>query len=166
MGTGLSIRLAEEKDLDEIMKIFAGARKYMEENGNPGQWVNGYPSVELIRHDLNGKCLYVCQSEEGIEGVFVFIIGVDPDYKSITGGCWKNDEPYGFMHRVASAGRRKGIASFCIDWCFKQCGNLRGDTHKDNKTMQHVFIKNGFEYCGTVYIRGNAPRMAYHKTEK
>lgn len=34
----MEIRHAEQKDYDRIMEIYAYARKYMEEHGNPKQW--------------------------------------------------------------------------------------------------------------------------------
>ena len=34
------IRRAKEEELDEIMEIYAGARKFMAKNGNPHQWAD------------------------------------------------------------------------------------------------------------------------------
>ena len=44
MDAEFHIRRAEEKDIDEVMSLYEHARKYKAENGNPGQWVNGYPA--------------------------------------------------------------------------------------------------------------------------
>ena len=141
MDAEFHIRRAEEKDIDEVMSLYEHARKYMAENGNPGQWVNGYPAREDIEKDLNRSALY----------------------RRIENGCWLNEKPYGFLHRIASAGRKKGVASFCVQWCLARCGNMRGDTHRDNKPMQRVFEKNGFKRCGTVYMEDGTPRIAYQK---
>ena len=54
------IRKAELVELDEIMKIFDIARQYMREKGNTNQWINGYPSRELITEDIEKGHLFVC----------------------------------------------------------------------------------------------------------
>ena len=87
----------------------------------------------------------------------------DKTYGQIFQGEWLNEKPYGTMHRMASSGIQKGVSSFCLDWCFQQCGNVRGDTHKDNDVMQNVFEKNGFKRCGIIYVENNTPRIAYQR---
>lgn len=159
----MKIRKALNKDRGEILTIYEQARKYMAESGNPNQWRGGYPSEADVDRDMEGGVLYVCESVEGVEAVFMFDVGEEPNYTVIHQGEWLNQEPYGYLHRVASAGRKKGMASYCIQWCFERCGNLRGDTHEDNKTMQRVFEKNGFERCGIVYMEDDTPRIAFQK---
>ena len=159
----MEIRKAKEEDLPGIMEIYGRARSFMAENGNRSQWGDTYPPRELVRQDIEqGRC-YVCESENGVEGVFYFSIGEDPTYLLIEEGEWKNEEPYGAIHRVASMGRIKGVAPRCIQWCQKQCPNLRIDTHEDNKVMQRVLEKNGFCRCGKIYAEDGTPRIAYQK---
>lgn len=161
------IRLAETSDLDDLMNIFSRARKFMQENGNPNQWINGYPSIELIKDEIEKKHCYVCQGENGeILGTFCFISGEDPTYNHIENGSWLNNDPYSVVHRLATSGKQKGIASVCFKWCFQQCDNIRVDTHKDNLVMQHVLEKNGFIRCGIIYTHNGTPRIAYQKTLK
>ena len=31
--------------------------------------------------------------------------------------------------------------------------NIRIDTHRDNKIMQHNILKQGFTYCGIIYLQ-------------
>lgn len=157
------VRKTERADINTVMQIYERARRYMIETGNPTQWREGYPPREMIEDDVERGISFVCVSEDGIEGVFVYFEGEDPTYLNIENGAWQNDLPYAVMHRMASAGRRKGIATFCLDWCFSKCHNLRVDTHKDNKTMQRVFEKNGFARCGIIYVADGTPRIAYHK---
>lgn len=163
MKTGLYIRRAEEKDIEEALSLYERARKFMAENGNPGQWVNGYPAREDVETDVNRGVLYICESLDGMEGVFMFDMGEEPNYQRIEQGYWLNDKPYGFLHRIASAGRKKGVASFCVQWCLARCDNMRGDTHQDNIPMQRVFEKNGFIRCGIVYMKDGTQRIAYQK---
>ena len=78
-----------------------------------------------------------------IAGVFYFNIGPDPTYHNIYEGAWINDEPYGVVHRIASGNRKKGVASFCLNWCLDKWPNIRIDTHRDNIVMQSFLNKMG-----------------------
>ena len=46
------IRLAKEKDLDNIQEIYVYARKFMAEHGNPTQWGQTRPTEETLRKDI------------------------------------------------------------------------------------------------------------------
>lgn len=74
-----------------------------------------------------------------------------------------NDSPYGVIHRITTLSERKGVASFCLDWCFKQCGNIRIDTHENNLPMIAVLKKNGYVQCGTIYLKNGDERLAFQK---
>ena len=161
----MQIRKTTKKDLNIVMEIYAHARSFMAENGNPTQWSGSYPSEDIILRDISVGASYVCVDDDSgeIEAVFMFDEYEDPTYAVIEDGAWPNDRPYGVLHRIASRGRKKGVASFCMQWCFEQCGNLRCDTHDDNKIMQHVMKKNGFVYCGRIYVEDGTPRVAFQK---
>lgn len=161
----MTIRLSHPEDLDAIMEIFACARRFMQEHGNPRQWINGYPSAELILGEINNGHSYVCEDENGeILGTFCFIPGEDPTYARIDDGQWLNDRPYYVIHRMATNGKQKGIADRCFAWCFNRCDNIRVDTHHDNIVMQNILKKHGFHRCGIIYTHNGTPRIAYQKT--
>lgn len=158
------IRKAKPEDLEIILQIYADARNFMAASGNPGQWVNGYPTRELLEEDLRRGQLYVYETEEGIEAVFVYFKGKEADYDGIRDGHWLNERPYGVLHRIAVAQQGKGIASICLNWCYEDCKNMRGDTHENNKSMQRLFEKNGFTKCGIVRIADGTDRIAYQRS--
>ena len=164
------IENARRSDLPEIREIYAQARAFMAENGNPGQWTGGYPTDEDILNDIELSQLYVARSSAGsrnIACVFVFFIGLDPSYFSIEDGAWLNDAEYGVIHRIATAkwAKGRGAAVFCINECFKHYGNIRIDTHNDNIPMQRLIEKCGFKRCGTVHMASDGtPRIAYQKS--
>ncbi len=156
------IRHATKEDLDEIMNIYAIAKAYMDKNGNPGQWINGYPKKELIESDIAKKVSYVCVEGDEVVAVFAFILGEDPTYNIIYDGAWLNDEDYGTIHRIASNGKVKNIFKICLDYCLTKVDNVRCDTHNDNITMQKLFEKTNFTKCGIIYVADGSQRIAYH----
>ena len=161
------IRKTRMEDFEQVMLIYERAAHYMAENGNPNQWPIGYPTRSMILEDINRGVSYVME-EEGIEAVFSYMEGPDPTYGRIDNGAWKSFGTYGTMHRLASAGKRRGIAGACFAWCAAQaashgCRSLRADTHADNKIMQHVLMQNGFAYCGIIYLANGEPRLAYER---
>ena len=48
----MEIIKANETHIPEILEIYAKARKFMKENGNPTQWEEGYPSREIVEKDI------------------------------------------------------------------------------------------------------------------
>lgn len=158
------IRPTELTDIPLVMGIYEYARNFMRANGNATQWVNGYPSEELIRQEIKDSHSFVCIGGQGeIIGTFCFILGDDPTYRQIFEGEWLNDEPYGVIHRMATNGKQKGVADACLDWCMEQSDNIRVDTHKDNLVMQHILEKRGFRRCGIIFVRDGTERIAYQR---
>ena len=41
--------------------------------------------------------------------------------------------------------------------------SIKIDTHEDNEAMRRSLIKNGFDYCGIIYLTDGNPRVAYEK---
>ena len=160
----MNIRLATIQDLSAIMDIYSHARAFMASHGNPTQWGNNYPSVEMVTDDILSKHVYVCEKQEQIVVVFYYAVENDATYHTIYQGNWLNDAPYGVVHRVASTGQIKGAASFCLQWAFSQCQNLKIDTHQDNFVMQNLLAKLGFTKCGTILTDDGSSRIAYQKT--
>ena len=158
-------RHAEKTDLPVILEIYARARKFMAENGNTVQWQNNRPSREQIEKDIEENNLYVYENNGAIQGVFAFLSGMDPTYQHID-GAWIEDTPYAAIHRVASAGKEKGVFTKIADYCKSQISHLRIDTHELNLPMQGAVEKNGFQKCGTIYLEDGSPRIAYEYVEK
>lgn len=161
----MEIRKTRPEELQQLMKLYENARGFMARSGNPTQWGNTYPAQSLIESDIASGCSYVCVEEGEIIATFFFREGEDSAYRRIIGGGWLNDRPYGVVHRITSSGKRKGAASFCLDWAFEQCGNLKIDTHRDNQIMRRLLEKKGFSQCGTIFTEDGSERIAFQKTE-
>ena len=167
----MKIRHTEEKDLARILAIYASARAFMKDHGNPNQWgPRNWPPEALLREDIAAGTSYVCvNADDTGVGTFFFTQGpdIEPTYRIITGGAWLDDSPYGVVHRIATDHSEKGIGAFCLDWAYEQCGHLRIDTHGDNYVMQRLLQKLGFVHCGTIYVSEDIyPRLAYEKSAK
>ena len=159
----MEIRKATLSDLPRLLEIFEKARTFMRANGNMEQWTGGYPSVEVLTADIESGFSHVCVDEGEIVATFFFAPGPDPTYAVIYEGAWTNDEPYHVVHRIAADGKRKGIASFCLQWCAAQDAHLRIDTHRDNFPMQKAVEKNGFAYRGIIHLLNGDERLAYER---
>ena len=157
------IRLAREGDLPRILEIYAAARSFMRANGNPNQWKDGYPAKETLLGDIAAEKLYVGEATGTPFGVFFLSEGPDPTYSRIDGEGWRSGTSYGVIHRIASDGTRKGFLHTAVEFARERFSHLRIDTHEDNKVMQHVLEKHGFQRTGIIYLEDGDPRIAYEK---
>ena len=156
----MNIRKAEISDLTQIISIYAYAREIMRTTGNETQWKNTYPTNDIISSDIENGYLRLLFDEDGIQGVFAFLPDGDPVYDRID-GAWINEKPYAAVHRVASAGKKRGILPLCMSYCFSLSDNIKIDTHENNKIMQHQLEKLGFILCGIVTLENGETRIAY-----
>ena len=156
----MKVRPAQTGDLDEILKIYAHARKFMAENGNPTQWGQHHPAQEILEEDIRLNRLYAVVRAGEVCGVFMFVIDSDPTYAYIE-GSWRSHSPYGVIHRIAGVGG--GVFAAALEYCSAQISHLRIDTHADNKPMQHVVEKAGFSKRGIIYVEDGTPRIAYDR---
>lgn len=159
------IRNALPRDFEEIQEIYAIARGFMKTAGNPTQWGDTFPPVDMVEEDIREGLNYVVELEGRLQAVFAMIPGEDPTYVHIE-GAWLNDAPYAAVHRVASRGEVKGLTGMILDWAMERYDNIRIDTHHDNKPMQRALEKAGFTPCGRIWIEDGTPRIAYHKEKR
>lgn len=163
----MEIRHTTEADVQRVMEIYAYARDFMAQHGNPRQWgATNWPPESLIHADIAKGKSYVLVHEGRIVGTFYFDWGqdIDPSYRNIQDGHWESDSPYGVVHRLAGDGSVKGIGQACLSWAAAQCSHLRVDTHGDNVVLQNMLKKLGFSYRGIIYVvEDNDPRLAYER---
>ena len=157
------IRKAIESDLLEIKGIVAKARELMTALGNVNQWVDGYPSNEVLLSDIRNGNAYLLLRENKAVAYFTMVDGPDPTYNLITKGSWLNDNSYGVLHRIASNGEVKGVFKEILLYASEHYSNIRIDTHHDNKIMQRLLEQNEFVYCGVIFLADGSPRLAYQR---
>lgn len=159
----MHIRTATMDDLDAIEAIYAHARRFMAESGNPTQWGATHPPRAMLLQDIALGQLYLAEEAGQPCGVFAFILGDDPTYAIIEQGSWLSDAPYGVIHRIASNGNVHGLLRHAVDFCAAKTAHLRIDTHADNAIMQRQIIKCGFTRCGIIRVRDGSPRIAFER---
>lgn len=157
------IRKAIESDLLEIKSIVDKARELMKSSGNVNQWVDGYPSNEVLLSDIRNGNAYLLLRENKAVAYFTMVDGPDPTYNLITKGSWLNDNSYGVLHRIASNGEVKGVFKEILLYASEHYSNIRIDTHHDNKIMQRLLEQNEFVYCGIIFLADGSPRLAYQR---
>jgi GNAT superfamily N-acetyltransferase len=165
----MQFRKAVEPDLPGIMNIIRQAQAYMKKSGID-QWQNGYPNEETILDDINKGYSYVLAEGHSILGTVAVIFGIEKTYNRIYEGQWLNAGSYATVHRIAVSSEHKGsglagaimkyIESICLS---KDVHSIKVDTHEDNKSMQNCLHKNGFQYCGVIYLEDGSKRIAYEK---
>lgn len=160
------IRKSTLEDLSRMLEIYARAREFMKNTGNPNQW-RVYPQSQLLLEDIRQGRSYVAEKDGRVFGTFVFAEGSDPTYSYIE-GKWLNDRPYGTIHRIAGDGTVKGLLDLAVRYALSKVNDVRLDTHSDNRVMQRAAEKLGFVKCGIIYVTDDmgerSPRFAYHKT--
>lgn len=163
-GAALAVRPAAWADLAEILAVYAQARAFMRANGNASQWRDSHPPRALVEQDIAEGTEFVLVSGGGrVEGVFALLDGEDPAYARIEDGAWLSDAPYCAIHRIASAGRVRGVLRACVAWSARRCAHLRADTHADNAPMLRLLPALGFVRCGVVRVADGSPRIAFER---
>lgn len=157
----ITLRQTRVSDMPRLQQIFASARNFMRGSGNPNQWSDDYPSVELLQSDIESGDSYVVIYQGRVVATFVLRGGIDPTYNVIYGGAWLNDMPYGTIHRIASGGELKGVFAIAMSFAEQMYTSIRIDTHRDNRVMQHILEQNGFTYCGVIHCWNGDERLAF-----
>ncbi len=158
---------ARQEQIEEIMCLLKQAKARMHASGIP-QWSDTYPDRAIIHQDILGKTAYVYMQGEKSGGYFVLSFALEASYGDIQNGQWRNENPYGVIHRLALADGMVGqgigqkIFSFAKEQAVKRgIYDLRIDTHAKNIPMQKALQRAGFQYCGVVMLADGGIRNAY-----
>jgi RimJ/RimL family protein N-acetyltransferase len=166
----MEFRKAIESDVKRIVNIIKQAQEYFKEHGI-NQWQNNYPNLETIINDIGNKKGYVLLKSNNIVGTVAVSFDREKNYDSIYNGEWISNHKYAVIHRIAIEDSYKGlglssliiknIEKICLD---KDVHSIKVDTHKENVSMRRLLQKNGFQYCGIIYLEDKSERTAYEKT--
>lgn len=157
---------AKQEQTEEIMFLLEQAKKRMHAAGIP-QWDASYPDRLQIQRDILQETAYVYMRKEKIVGYFVLAFVAEASYANIRHGQWRNENPYGVIHRLAFGdGMGHGLAQEVFSFAEKEAvcrgiHDLRVDTHAKNIPMQRALQKAGFQYCGIIILDNGEIRNAY-----
>lgn len=167
----MRVREATYSDIDGIAALYDAARDYFRSAGID-QWLDGHPNADTAFAAIeDGICYVVLDDDGALAGTFVCDFSGEDAYRVIYDGEWLNDDEYAAVHNVAVAPemKGKGVAAEMFRFVERRCrengvSNARGDTHRDNISMQRALEKNGFVRCGTIKYLQYGERTAYQKS--
>lgn len=166
----MELRRAEKKDSEKILGIYEQAKAYFKEK-KIDQWQDGYPNEESLKADCQSRISYVAEENGEVIATAAVFFGTEKDYDTIYEGSWISDaKRYGVIHRIAvtAAEKGKGTAVWLLGQAERMCRArgaryMRADTHEDNRSMQRLLTKCGYQPCGIIYLEDGAKRIAYEK---
>jgi RimJ/RimL family protein N-acetyltransferase len=166
----MEFRKAVESDAKSIMNIINQAQEYFKEH-SINQWQDNYPDLKTIRNDIYNQNGYVLLIENIIVGTVALSFDGEKSYDSIYNGEWISNHKYAVIHRLAIDDNYKGLrlSSVILKKVEELCLNkglhsIKLDTHIENASMQTLLHKNGFQYCGIIYLEDKSERIAFEKT--
>ena len=165
----MNFRKSTFDDVDRILEIIEKAKVELRKFGLD-QWQKGYPDRKSIESDLKSE------NFTKILGTVVLSPEKEEPYSKIE-GKWITDDDYMVIHRLAvdSEIKNKGIATKILEFSEKECIknkilSIKTDTHENNEPMKKFLEKNGFSYCGVIYLDKEPDvgekRIAYEKIIK
>lgn len=161
----MKLRPAYQSEAGMCYQCIQDARTYHKSLGFE-QWHPDYPTEQTVHDDIAQGTGYAFVEDDTVIGYCCIIIGDEPAYLKIN-GSWKTDRPYVVVHRMAFSSSARGgglsheaflqIKEFCLA---NHIDAIRVDTQDENKVMQHILNREGFEFCGMIQFDGG-PKLAY-----
>ncbi len=165
----MQIRQSNRNDISVIMHIINQAQESFKLAGI-NQWQNNYPNETSILKDIELDESYIVLDNESIIGTFALSYRNESTYDIIYDGKWLSYNKYAVIHRIAieNSYKGKGVSSYVFKevekWCLEMnIHSIKIDTHMDNQSMRKLLEKNGFSYCGIIYLLDGNKRLAYEK---
>lgn len=150
------IRIANEADIDRVLKITKNCAKHMIKN-NIYQWNEHYPSRTSFEKDIERKELFLIENDKLIIGCVVISTFMDDVYKPVR---WLTSNANNiYIHRLAidPEFQGKGYAQklmdfaerYAIDNCYT---SIRLDTFSKNKRNQKFYEIRGYKRLEEIYF--------------
>jgi hypothetical protein len=171
INSNIKFRKATKTEINQIMNIFSQAQEHLRLKG-VNQWQNNYPNLEIIEKDIKNENGYVITKNSKVIAFITVIFSPEISYEIIYDGKWISNGEYAVVHRMAIDNDYKKtiLASFSLllknieQICLnKNIYSIKTDTHRNNLSMQKILKKNGFKYCGIIYLADGSERLAFEK---
>ena len=155
----MTLRLAKSDDVDRVMEIVESVIPAMHKAGNY-QWGADYPTAEVFLNDVKNGSLYVYEEESVIKGCIVADENHAYAYDDIPWELARIDCLATHRLAISPNFQGQGLAQKIIQGII-DVGKERGylgihtDTSLENKPMQYLFGKLGFEFKGQLNLDDN-----------
>lgn len=167
------IRKTRMEETGKIMEIIEDAKAFLKSSG-VDQWQDGYPEEDTIKEDVRAGISYLLETKDGKIGATAAISDQrEPGYENIYQGCWLSLQPCLVIHRIAVRETLRGCGYAAAFFAFAEglaaetgIGDIKVDTHRDNRAMRRFLEKQGFTLCGVIYLADGSQRLAYEKILK
>ena len=151
----IELRLAKKEEAEMCISFIEDAKAFQREQGIV-QWTEDYPNIETVLRDIDNLRGYVIADDEKPFGYVCVDFGGEKSYDRVD-GKWKMSGKYGVIHRLAfgKESRGKGATKEVFRLIRELCKaadatSIRVDTGSENKLVQHIFEREGFEKIGTL----------------
>lgn len=164
----MTIDKATIDQLDNVFQIFKDCRISMEKDG-VYQWTEHYPTLKIIRNDIQEGYLYCLTQNEKIVGVVNISDIQEPEYKTIH---WQNnDGKILVVHRLAvhpqfqKQGLAKKLMDFSEDYATKNnYSSVRLDAYSGNERVLRFYENRDYKKRGEVFFpKRELPFYCYEK---
>ncbi|MBL4723997.1 MAG: GNAT family N-acetyltransferase [Lutibacter sp.] len=160
---------ASISDLDQIHSLTKSCAKYLIEM-NIFQWNEMYPSIEVLKNDIELNQLWKLVENEVIVGILVLTEIEDLEYKNVS---WltKNSKVL-YVHRLAVHPNFQGkgfakelmnfVENYAIEHMYK---SVRLDTFSQNKRNQNFYENINYKKLESIYFpnQSELPFYCYEK---
>lgn len=135
-----SVRLADKRDLENVLFIFKSAIELMKIQNIP-QWDEIYPNETVLSEDILKKQLYIMNIDEKTASIFVLNKECDNEYKN---GNWEfPNAEYTVVHRLCVNPKlqNQGIGKLTMRFAEKIAKDMGAETIRLD-----CFTKNPFAF--------------------
>ena len=139
------------------------------------QWQDGYPTEKVLRTDMDFGQGWVFEHEGEVAGYCCISMRHEPSYDVIDGAWLTEGDNYAVVHRAMISDKYRGtrLAAEMFSFAAELASGMgkvsvRVDTHRDNRAMNRLCEKLGYQLCGVVDLAlvdpaSDSLRNAYEK---
>lgn len=153
----IELRKVKIEEAHIALDMLSDARNHQREQGFE-QWSDDYPNMDTVLDDISCSSAYFFVKDDIPFGYAYIGFNGEVIYNKIQGE-WKSNRKYAVIHRLAFGKevQGKGLSKSTFQAIKEFVGSrgihsIRIDTHEDNKKMQHILEREGYQHCGIVTI--------------
>lgn len=156
----LTIRQANIKDTDSILKFYEELIDQIKDNKHTPQWENGvYPKEENIKKSIKSNEMYIGEIDSKIACAMVLDHNANKGYENIK---WLTDVDFNNVYvihllAVTPEYNNRGFAKQLLNFAFDKAKNegmksIRLSIMNGNIPAEKLYQKQGFEFVGSMEV--------------